>query len=124
MPFGIIPVILLMFILGENIFLQASKHNLMVPANPKVAIELKKENTTDLQKIMPTYPSFVPFIYSIDSFLPFVELDQEKYWMPDGKNKSGWGLMTRIYRWFHIAMGWFLSSLLVAGLAGLVKKDD
>ncbi|MDV7339833.1 hypothetical protein RYZ26_09530 [Terasakiella sp. A23] len=122
-PWNVIPYILLIFILGENIFLQAHKNNYIVPANPKVSMEMAKGKKT-LEEIMPTYPTFIPLIYSVDSFLPFVELDQEKYWMPDGKNTSGWGLATRIYRWFHIAMGWFLSTLLVAGLAGLVKKDD
>jgi len=88
----------------------------IVPAKERVQIELKKEENIDktLNDILPDYPKFNPAIYSIDTFLPFVDLKQETYWMPKDKT----------YLWFHIAMGWFLSSLLVAGLAGLVKKDD
>lgn len=88
----------------------------IAPAKERVQIELKKKENVGktLNDILPDYPKFNPAIYSIDTFLPFVDLKQETYWMP--KDKS--------YLWFHIAMGWFLSSLLVAGLAGLVKKDD
>jgi hypothetical protein len=28
-----------------------------------------------------------------------------------------------VYRWFHIALGWFLATMLVAGISGLVGRE-
>jgi hypothetical protein len=64
---------------------------------------------------------FNSFIYSLETFLPLVELHQAKYWLPDPTRKYGKGL--RIYRWIHILAGWFFTSMLIAGISGLVHKS-
>lgn len=40
------------------------------------------------------HPLEHPLIYSIDVFIPFVDLHQEDYWEPNPKNKTD-----RIYRY-------------------------
>ena len=60
-------------------------------------------------------PEFNPFVYSLDSFVPLIDFHQAKYRLP-----SAWWL--RLYHWFHIGMGWSLSTLFVVGLTGLVRK--
>jgi hypothetical protein len=78
-----------------------------------------------------TYPSFSPFIYSVDSFLPIVDLHQEENWLPDagktcllynGRKVDG-GLFLRWYLWAHIAIGWGISTLAVVSFTGLVRRD-
>ncbi|MDN5200545.1 hypothetical protein QQ008_04210 [Fulvivirgaceae bacterium BMA10] len=77
------------------------------------------------------YPVFNSFVYSIDAFVPIVNLHQLNYWLPDANKGSEInilganlkkGSLLRIYLWFHIAFGWIFTSFWVAGLTGLVKK--
>jgi len=69
-----------------------------------------------------SWPEFNAFIHSIDTLLPIVDLEMQTYWIPD--EDIGWqGAWGRGYLWLHIAMGWALSLLAVAGFSGLVKSD-
>ena len=67
------------------------------------------------------YPEFNSFVYSVDTFLPIVDLHQENYWLPRGD--GDWGWFFRLYLWLHIAVGWLLSTVAVFGLTGLIRKD-
>lgn len=62
-----------------------------------------------------TAPAFNAFVYSLDSFVPIIDLHQAKYRLPTGP----W---LRLYLWIHIGIGWALTTLLVVGLTGLVRK--
>lgn len=66
-------------------------------------------------------PYFNAFFYSIDMFVPFLDLQLEKYWMPDATTKLGWWV--QLYRYFHIISGWVFSTLLVAGFTGLIRRE-
>ena len=69
-----------------------------------------------------SYPRFNRWIYSADTLLPIVSLEMQEYWIPDDRKEwPGWG--ARGYLWFHIAVGWALSLLAVAGFSGLVKSE-
>src|SRR5262249_18473496 len=73
----------------------------------------------------PDYEDLHPFLYSLDVFLPFVNLHQEHYWWPDSKNAGqcavfGYplrlrGSLVRYYLWLQVISGWLLSAILVAG---------
>jgi hypothetical protein len=77
------------------------------------------------------YPKFNVFMYSLDAFVPLIDLHQADYWLPNANrgsellNISGLGLHTggllRFYLWIHIIMGWLLSTLLIVGLSGLIR---
>jgi hypothetical protein len=80
-----------------------------------------------------SYEKLHPFLYSLDVFLPFVNLHQEHYWWPDA-TKSGTakafsfslscnGSLLRYYLWAQIIAGWLLSAIFVAGVTGLVRND-
>jgi hypothetical protein len=86
----------------------------------------------------PHYPVFNPLIYSLENFLPVVELHQDKYWRPNPRHtvsaKSRRGgeprdpsstpsRLLRWYLWLHILAGWTITPLLFAGLSGLVRPD-
>ena len=62
------------------------------------------------------YVTFHAIAYSIDVFVPILDLQQESSWMP----KDGW---YRFYMWLHIIAGWVLTTIAVAGFTGLIKKD-
>jgi hypothetical protein len=84
------------------------------------------------------YPPFHAFVYSLENFLPVVELHQGEYWRPNplhgvkgrarilgGEFDFGIvpGRLLRGYLWFYILAGWMLTPLLFAGLSGLVRPD-
>ena len=79
------------------------------------------------------YERLSPFLYSIDVFVPFVNLHQERYWWPDadaagqlailGRKIRISGRWLRRYLWLQIIAGWILSAILVAGVTGLLRND-
>jgi hypothetical protein len=74
-----------------------------------------------------------PLLYSLDVFLPFVNLHQEHYWWPDeaasgecvifGQTIPVHGSMLRHYLWLQIIAGWLLSAIFIAGVTGLIRSD-
>jgi hypothetical protein len=79
------------------------------------------------------YQSLHPLLYSLDVFLPFVNLHQEHYWWPDADASGDWvllnhrfvvrGSIVQYYLWLQIISGWLLSAILVAGVTGLLRND-
>ena len=80
-----------------------------------------------------TYEKLHPLLYSLDVFLPFVNLHQEHYWWPDAE-RSGecvllgqrvriGGAFLRYYLWMQVIAGWLLSAIFVAGVTGLMRND-
>jgi hypothetical protein len=75
------------------------------------------------------YPPFNAVIYSLENFLPLVDLHQGTYWRPNPHPGSGSqqralsGRLLRWYLWAHILAGWILTPLLAAGLSGLVRPS-
>ena len=86
------------------------------------------------------YPPFSPLVYSIDTFLPIINLGQKDHWMPNihrchrVRLFGGWplhrpidriatGQQLRLWLWIHIALGWLLTTLFVAGLTPIIRKD-
>jgi hypothetical protein len=67
------------------------------------------------------YPGFLALTYSLDTILPIASLQQQEFWIPD--ETKPYGAFARVYLWVHIALGWALSLLAVAGFSGLVKSD-
>jgi hypothetical protein len=73
-----------------------------------------------------------PLLYSLDVFLPFVNLHQEHYWWPDeaskgectfaGRSITIRGSTLRFYLWMQIIAGWLLSAIFVAGITGLIRN--
>ena len=85
-------------------------------------------------KLTPGYQPFHSFVYSLDTFLPLVQLHQEEYWLPNPETAPplripvlGWkfnlGGFLRFYLWVQILAGWIIGTLLAAGLAGLVHTE-
>ena len=65
-----------------------------------------------------TSPRPMPFnapVYALDVLLPIISLGQQDSWQPDG------GALY-IY-WTLIILGWALTSALIAGLTGIIKRD-
>ena len=70
--------------------------------------------------------------YSVDVFIPFINLHQREYWLPNANRgpelepglawaRVRWGALLRVYLWFQIVAGWILTTLLVVGVTGLAR---
>lgn len=64
---------------------------------------------------------FSPLVYSLDVFLPAVDLYQEKNFtiVPAAR----WQGVFLFWCWIEILAGWLLTTVVLAGLTGLVKKE-
>lgn len=65
------------------------------------------------------YPAFDPLIYALDVMLPIVDFSQETHWRPTNTDeKMNW---VRLFNRLYLGVGWFLSTIGIAGLTGLLK---
>jgi hypothetical protein len=84
------------------------------------------------------YPHFNAFVYSLENFLPVVDLHMGNHWRPNVRervvkdpNSGEWitetapfvSRLLRWYLWFHILAGWTLTPLMFAGLSGLIRVE-
>jgi len=102
---------------GWLIFGLAYAHGLMAPSSPAILTDsfYRASGATPSG-----YPRFQAPAYSLDAFLPIVNLHQEDFWLPDAGKP--FGAFIRFYLWIHILSGWFLSTLFVSGVTGLVRR--
>ncbi len=75
----------MIFILfGGLVFISAYEEGLMVPA--KEFVSINRPGTTgqaDIDcRLSETFPEFDPFVYSLETFVPFLDLHQKEYWLP------------------------------------------
>ncbi len=105
----------------------------------------RSEAITQVDKEKPEhFRPFNSFVYSLETFLPLVDLHQAKHWAPDPEIRQlrppapvaafkplskyqhqfgpAFGRRLRWYLWIHILAGWFFTSMLIAGITGLVQK--
>jgi hypothetical protein len=68
-----------------------------------------------------SFPAFSPWMYSLDTLLPVLDMGQRSFWRPN-PTKPG-GRVAINYFYFHSVVGWALSLLAVAGFSGLVKSS-
>jgi adhesin HecA-like repeat protein len=60
-------------------------------------------------------PTFHPLTYALDLLLPIVNLGQEGAWIP--RRWAEW------WTWGLVLVGWVLTTAVVAGLTGVLKRD-
>lgn len=123
---------LAMLVIGFLVFANAAGHGAIKPNLPQIQLNPAWFNcATDPRGQLDcflnhpdaaSYPRFNAFIYSADTLIPVVSLEMQSYWIPD--DRSDRGMLARGYLWFHIAMGWALTLLAVAGFSGLIKTDN
>ncbi len=122
---------LALIVLGWFIFGLAFSADLITEIK---VMENISESGSEIVRVDSAYPKFNPLVYSIDMFVPLIDLYQAKYWHLNTKLKAEWrpfnlswfkvpvsGNGLRWYMWIHTGFGWILTTLLVVGLTGLVR---
>ena len=123
--------ILLFVILGTVLFGWGYRARLITPTE-----ESAYESFCATGVPPPHYPVFSSLVYSLENFLPVVDLHQGTYWRPNPRHRAGEkpvaggdsiretlpARLLRWYLWVHILAGWTITPLLFAGLAGMLRS--
>lgn len=106
---------------GWLLFSLGYREGVVLPADEKEYQQFLQTRT-----LPPSYPSFNPLIYSLDTFLPLTDFHQEDYWYPNPnrtcrsfQRPEPCGTVLHWYLGVHILAGWVFAIL---GLAGLLAK--
>ncbi|MGR3174019.1 MAG: hypothetical protein ACUZ8N_05410 [Candidatus Scalindua sp.] len=118
-PSKALPFVIGIILLGWLFFGIGFCTNVMTPTNPTLDASANKEPQHVLRGFSKTFIVVESLAYSIDRFVPIVDFNVASNWQPD-KDRRG-GRFIRVYMWFHIAMGWILTSFLVAAMTGLIR---
>lgn len=77
-------------------------------------------------------PDLIPLLYSLDTFLPIHAFRQHEMWWPNaeawswclcGPSKWPWAYLLQIWECIEVSLGWILTGLIVAGFAGIVRRE-
>lgn len=96
-------------------------------AKDRIYVEQAQTKATQPPKGSPTfqmplaYPPLEPWAYSLDTLVPFLDMHQEEYWLPDRSKTVG--DFVQWYFWSHTLLGWLLATFGVAAISGLVKRE-
>jgi hypothetical protein len=110
--------------LGAVLFGLGYRERAITPTEPEAYDSFVKDGEPPRH-----YPPFNAIVYSLENFLPVVDLHQGMYWRPNPRHGMGGrmralsGTLLRWYLWLHILAGWIITPLLAAGLSGLVRPD-
>jgi hypothetical protein len=134
-PFRAIKIGVAIIAVGALVFAIGAHRNLM--AETKLA-ESVLPREGEMGRVSPSYPRFNPLVYSLEVFIPFVNLNQVCYWIPGEKpsNQSKsrnclmhigpyslkWSTALNGYLWFQTLAGWTLCTLLAAAVTGIVES--
>ena len=119
--------------IGSGLFYWGEQAGRIVPHQPAALVSSKYQYgripaetpTETVARKFSGYPEFNPILFSVDIFIPFLDLHQESFWYPapDGGHQHWWGsdedgdfswwVLLEVWYWFHIILGWGLSSLLL-----------
>jgi hypothetical protein len=127
-PWNALYASLLMIAIGAIFFKVGYYRQIIIPTSEDAYRSIGNKGRRWLKE---TYPKFSAVIYSLETFVPLVELALEKHWIPSanhgGTLRAGrfvlvrTGGLLRCYLWFHIIAGWVLTTLWVGGFTGLLK---
>jgi hypothetical protein len=101
-------------LVGTAVFETAHRYGAMIPV-------AKDSGVVNSLKCTHEYPCLQVLVYSLDVLLPVGDLEQEKHWRPNASTPLGAGV--RWYIWLHMVVGFVLTTLLVAALSGIVKRE-
>jgi hypothetical protein len=120
-------------LLGAMLFGWGYRAGVMTPSEPGAYEEFARGGRPPAH-----YPHFNAFVYSLENFLPVVDLHLGNHWRPNVRervvvdpasgewgtaNATAAGKLLRWYLWFHILAGWVLTPLMFAGLSGLIRVE-
>jgi uncharacterized membrane protein len=111
-------MLLALTVVGTVVFLMADASKAMLPTDATAAA-----NYVAGRPLPDGYPQFNALVYSADVVLPIIDFQQDSKWRPTQTTTATIGTVAVWTMRFLIAAGWILSTLLVASVSGLIRKD-
>src|SRR5262249_15881940 len=122
-----------MILIGTFVFRLGFSHDLFAPTRENAYMKDPFGqlifDDTQRPELSENYPTFNAFVYSVESFIPLIKLDQKANWTPNDHARPEisniylrmpfTGSFLRYYLYCHIAAGWLLTSLWVGAVTGL-----
>jgi hypothetical protein len=108
-PLGLI---LIMAGIGTVVFVLANRSGLMEWVGGA--------STVDGRSIQ--LPSFQPFIYSVQTLIPGLDLQETSRWLP--RTDEPWGMAVMVYLWIAVTVGWLASGALIAGVGRFFRQQS
>ena len=122
---------LMIIVIGSVFFDFGERAGKIVPHQPAALVSSKYQYgripaetpTETVARKFSGYPEFNPILFSVDIFVPFLNLHQEPFWYPapNGGHQYWWGsaedgefswwILLEGWYWIQIIAGWGLSSL-------------
>ncbi len=100
-------------------YAHAEHHDMLVPT--RSAQTVRSSACTD------EHPCVQPVVYAIDTLVPVLDLGQRSRWATDASDRGPqfWddGRWLSLAAWVTTALGWALTTLIVAGFSGVVRRD-
>lgn len=82
--------------------------------------------------VPPDYPKFIPWFYSLDLFIPLINLRQADCWAPNANKEVELSISEHrmipvasfliYYSYFHTLFGWLITTLFIVSVSGLLKR--
>lgn len=116
-------------VLGALLFWRGHAAGLVTPFDPEFGGEAYEFFTDYAHNVPAYYTPFNAAVYSLDAFLPIINLGLKEHWRPNANLGSSylWGCTTtggllRIYLWVHTILGWLLTTLFVSGVVASSER--
>ncbi|MBU1045488.1 MAG: hypothetical protein KJ915_13975, partial [Candidatus Omnitrophica bacterium] len=127
-PQNALYISLIIIMIGWFIFGAAFKYNIMSKTYTILTVSEDSRNTE-----IP-YIQHIPnaLVYSIDTFIPLIDLHQGKYWLPTKNHRvqipilKKWffninGTYLMAFHVIYTILGWILTTFFIFSLSGLIK---
>jgi len=98
-------------LLGSILFGMGYQAGIVTPSNREA-----HEYFVETGYVPEGYEPFSAAVYSFDTFVPFINLGQREQWIPRPTS------LLHFYRWVHILLGWFFTTMFVVGVTGLAQR--
>jgi hypothetical protein len=108
--------LIFLWLVGSICYWRGDQARMMIPTDKDAA-----ESFVSRRKLPPHYSNFSAPIYSLENTFPLVKLGQADKWQPDPANGKSSPLQRIV--WFQNIAGWFLTTLFLAAVSGLVQQD-
>jgi hypothetical protein len=108
--------LMLLWLVGSVSYWRGDQARMMIPTDKDAS-----QTFVTTGKAPPHYPTFSAPIYSLENTFPLVKLGQVDKWQLDPSTELARTLQWLI--WLQNILGWFLTTLFVAAVSGIVQKD-
>jgi hypothetical protein len=109
-------------LIGAFLFCLGFRAGAITPTDKDAFQIFEKHSVSDQHSSsLEYYPGFYSLAFSLDTFLPIINLGEKDHWRPN-LNKGVLGEFLLCWLWIEIGLGWLLTTLFVAGLTPIIRS--